>query len=69
MASFDVKGAYNGVSIGVLKHRLRRRRISEQLIRWIVDFCSARKALVMVNGHITEIVGILHPAGRTTTRI
>jgi hypothetical protein len=59
MVSFDVKGAYNGVNIGVLEHRLRRRRIPEQLISWIVDFCSHRKASVMVNGHVTEIMDIL----------
>jgi len=58
MVSFDVKGAYNGVNIGVLEHRLRRRRIPEQLIRWIIDFCSNRKASVMVNGHVTEIADI-----------
>ncbi len=59
MVSFDVRGAYNGVSIGVLEHRLRRRRIPEQLIKWIVEFCSNRKASVMVNGHVTEIIDIL----------
>ncbi len=59
MVSFDVRGAYNGVSIGVLKHRLRRRWIPEQLIKWIVDFCSNRKASLMVNGHGTEIIDIL----------
>ncbi len=59
MVSFDVKGAYNGVNIGVLEHRLRRRRIPNQLIRWIIDFCSNRKACVMVNGHVTEIADIL----------
>jgi len=59
MVSFDVKGAYNGVNIGVLEHRLRRRRIPNQLIRWIVNFCSNRKACIMVNGHVTEIADIL----------
>jgi len=59
MVSFDVKGAYNGVNIGVLEHRLRRRRIPEQLISWIVDFCSHRKASLVVNGHVTEIMDIL----------
>jgi hypothetical protein len=58
MVSFDVKGAYNGVHTGVLAERLRQRRIPEQLVKWVEDFCSARKASVVVNGQVTETVKI-----------
>lgn len=59
IVSFNVKGAYNSVNIGILEHRLRRRRIPEQLIKWIIDFYSNRKAAVVVNGHVTEVIDIL----------
>jgi hypothetical protein len=45
MVSFNVRGAYNGVNIGLLEHRLGRQRIPEQLIRWILDLCSNRKSV------------------------
>ena len=54
LVSFDVKGAYNGVSIEVLANRLRQRWIPQTLITWIVSFCQQRKASVVVNGHTTE---------------
>jgi ribonuclease HI len=53
LISFDVKGAYNGVSKEVLLSRLRDRKVPEQLIRWIDHFCSDRKASIMVNGQVS----------------
>ena len=55
LASFDVKGAYNGVSKEHLLQQLRRRRVPEVLVRWIDDFCTDRKACVAVNGMTSEV--------------
>jgi hypothetical protein len=48
LVSFDVKGAFNGVHSEVLVRRLRDRRAPEQAVRWIADFCTDRKAQVIV---------------------
>ena len=50
LISFDVKGAYNGVNKDVLLARLRGRQIPEELVGWIEDFCSDRRASIEVNG-------------------
>ena len=55
LASFDVKGAYNGVSKDHLLQQLRRRRIPEVLVRWVDDFCTDRKACISVNGTTSRI--------------
>lgn len=55
LVSFDVKGAYNNVATGPLLERLRQRRIPESIIRWIQDFCTDRKASVLVNGLTSEV--------------
>jgi hypothetical protein len=54
LVSFDVKGADNRVNIDILVRRLRKRGIPNKLVEWIIDFCSQRKASVVVNGHSTE---------------
>lgn len=51
LASFDVKGAYNGVFKDRLLQRLAARGLPEGLVRWIDAFCSERTASVVVNGH------------------
>ena len=43
LVSFDVKGAFNGVFAHVLEQRLRDRRVPEQAVQWIRNFCSQRK--------------------------
>jgi hypothetical protein len=53
--SFDVKGAYNNVATGPLLERLRQRRIPETMVKWIQDFCTDRKASVVVNGFTSEV--------------
>ena len=53
--SFDVKGAYNNVVIEPLLERLRQRRILETMVKWIQDFCTNRKASVVVNGFTLEV--------------
>jgi len=55
LVSFDVKGAYNNVATGPLLERLRQRRIPETMVRWIQDFCTERKASVVVNGFTSEV--------------
>lgn len=55
LASFDVKGTYNGVSKHHLLQQLRRRRLPEVLVRWIDDFSTDRKACVSVNGTTSEV--------------
>lgn len=60
LVSFDVKGACNGVNKEVLLHRLRERRIPENLVRWIDDFYSRRRASLTVNGHDSPIYDLVH---------
>ena len=55
LVSFDVKGAYNNVAKGPELQRLRERGIPEVLVRWIDDFCTERKACVVVNGFTSEV--------------
>jgi ribonuclease HI len=55
LVSFDVKGAYNNVATGPLLERLRQRRIPEIMVKWIQDFCTDRKASVVVNGFTSEV--------------
>jgi ribonuclease HI len=55
LVSFDVKGAYNNVATGPLLERLRQRRIPETMVKWIQDFCTDRKASVVVNGFTSEV--------------
>ena len=58
LVSFDVKGAYNNVATEPLLQRLRQRRIPEPIVRWVHDFCTNRKACVMVNGFTSEVEGL-----------
>jgi len=60
LVSFDVKGAYNNVAKEPELHRLRQRRVPEQLVRWIGSFCTSRKACVMVNGKRSDKVELPH---------
>jgi hypothetical protein len=55
LISFDVKGAFNGVHSEVLVRRLRDRRAPEQAVRWIADFCTDRKAQVIVGKYESEV--------------
>jgi exonuclease III len=55
LVSFDVKGAYNNVATEPLLQRLRQRRIPEPIVKWVHDFCTDRKACVMVNGFTSEV--------------
>ncbi|KAF4311355.1 hypothetical protein GTA08_BOTSDO13081 [Botryosphaeria dothidea] len=58
LLSFDVKGAYNGVSRDVLLRRLRQRRIPEVLVKWVETFCSNRSASVVVNGETSRVIDL-----------
>jgi hypothetical protein len=61
LISFDVKGAYNGVNKHVLLHRLKARRVPEMLVQWVANFCSDRRATVVVNGHDSTTYDLAHP--------
>lgn len=61
LVSFDVKGAFNGVHQEVLIRRLRDRRAPEQAVRWIADFCTDRKAKVVVGKYESEVKKIDFP--------
>jgi hypothetical protein len=61
LVSFDVKGAFNGVHPEVLVRRLRDRRAPEQAVRWIADFCTDRKAQVIVGKYESEVKRIDFP--------
>jgi hypothetical protein len=53
LVNFDVKGAYNRVAKEVLIQRLESRRMPQDLVRWIGDFCANRQASIVVNGSPT----------------
>ena len=55
-----MKGAFNRVAIDILTDRLRKSRISEQLISVIQDLISNRRASVMVNEKDSEITNLQH---------
>lgn len=55
LASFVVKGAYNGVDPGILLRRLRERRIPETQVRWIDGFSSCRRATIAVNAYLSRL--------------
>lgn len=55
LVSFDVKGAFNGVSKEVLLHRLRERNLPEILVQWIDSFCQTRKATISLNGQDSTV--------------
>ncbi len=48
-----MKGAFSGVAVDVLINRLRKRRIPEQMVQWIQNFCANRTATVTINGDIS----------------
>lgn len=60
LVSFDVKGAFNGVNGEVLSHKLKQRRIPYQIVRWINQHGSQRKASIAVNGVESEVMDIEH---------
>lgn len=60
LVSFDVKGAYNGVSKEVLLRRLSENRLPEILVRWISSFCTERRAQIVVNKYLSEVMPIDH---------
>ncbi len=53
LITFDVKGAFSGVAVDVLINRLRKRRIPEQMVKRIQNFCANRTATVTINGEIS----------------
>ncbi|GAA93188.1 reverse transcriptase, partial [Aspergillus luchuensis IFO 4308] len=60
LVSFDVKGAYNGVAKNVLLERLREHRIPVPIIRWVANFCSQRRASLVVNSFCSDEMEIIH---------
>lgn len=55
LVSFDIRGAYNGISKEQFLERLTSRRIPLKLIKWIDNFCSERTANITVNGYSSEL--------------
>ena len=55
-----MKGAFNGVAIDILINRLRKARISEQLVSVIQDLITNRRASIMINGKDSEIIDLQH---------
>lgn len=60
LVAFDIKGAFNGVNLSILLHRLRMRRVPEIIVKWVESFCSGRQASIKVNGDETRIQDIEH---------
>lgn len=50
LVTFDLKGAFNSVPTDVLVHKLRAHRVPEEYAHWIYNFCSDRRASIVVNG-------------------
>ena len=61
LASFDVKGAYNGVNKDVLRERLQEKGIPESLRSWIYSFCSNRRASVSFGNYSSTMERIEEP--------
>lgn len=55
LVSFDIKGAYNNVATESEIKRLRQRQIRETIVRWVQDFCTNRRACILVNGLTSEL--------------
>ena len=53
-----MKGVFSGVAIEVLIRRLREARLPEVLVKVIQDFCFNRKATVVVNGSIINLIDL-----------
>lgn len=58
LITFDIKGAFSGVAVDVLTDRLRKRRIPEQMVQWIQNFCANRTATVTVNEEVSCKTGL-----------
>lgn len=58
LVTFDIQGAFNGVAKDVLRSRLRERHIPELLVNWISNFCSERKATIIVNGESSDQIAL-----------
>jgi hypothetical protein len=46
LLTLDVKGAFNNVNHERLLHNLRKRRIPEDIVRWMASFLSDRKTII-----------------------
>jgi hypothetical protein len=55
LVSFDVKGAYNNVATGPEIRRLRQRQIPETIVQWVQDFCTDRRACILVNNYTSDV--------------
>jgi ribonuclease HI/exonuclease III len=60
LVAFDIKGAFNGVNLEILLHRMRMRRVPEPIVRWVQCFCSNRRASIKINGEETGVQDIEH---------
>jgi retron-type reverse transcriptase len=49
LLSLDVSKAFDRVSHVRLAHNLRKRRIPDSLVRWVIDFLSERRTEIRVN--------------------
>jgi len=60
LITFDVQGAFNGVHPQVLARRLSERGIPHQLVRWIVQFVTGRRASIQLGKHLAEMMDVRH---------
>lgn len=58
LVTFDIQSAFNGVAKDVPCSRLRERRIPEVLVNWVLDFCSNRKASILVNNESSHEIAL-----------
>ena len=54
MLLLDVSGAFGNVSQPRLLHNLKKRRILEELVRWINSFLSGRTTVIHLDGYTSE---------------
>lgn len=58
LITFDVKGAFSGIAVDILIHRLQKRHMPEQMVWWIESFCKDRKATVTINGKTSKTTAL-----------
>ncbi|KAK9445095.1 hypothetical protein VB005_01558 [Metarhizium brunneum] len=54
----DVSGAYDNVSHERLLHNLRKRRVSEKIVRWVASFLSDRSATLKMQEYTAPVTPI-----------
>ena len=55
MLALDIEGAFDRVRVSAITNAMRKRNISETLVKWVENFLRQRKTKTEMNGEIAEI--------------